>query len=115
LYQGWYWTNVETWNGAKSDNYNGDLQNNGADLLVARDVPDGYYAINLFDTYGDGMCCDNGNGSFVLKQLVNEQEENVIASVGNFRSHKSVEFLIDNGTVQLTTAMDEEKNEMIEE
>jgi hypothetical protein len=110
LYQEWYWTNVETWKGKQqsTNDNNGDFDNNGNELLVTRDLPEGHYAINVFDLYGDGMCCDNGNGSFVVKEFVTEQEENIIASGGNFRSYTSVEFLVVNGAVQLTT-MKEEK------
>ena len=114
MYDGYYWTNVETWKGTKSDNYNADLDALGADLLVTRDLPDGHYAINVFDLLGDGMCCDNGIGSIVVKEIVNEQEENVIWAGGNFRSHTFMEFSVVNGAVQLTI-LDEEIHDIIED
>jgi hypothetical protein len=102
LYEGGYWTNVETWRGAESSNYDADLDGLGADLIVTRDLPDGQYAINVFDLLGDGMCCDNGIGTFEVVEIVNEHEENVIWAGGNFRSHASMEFSVVNGAVQVT-------------
>jgi len=41
---------------------------------------DGCYTFEITDSYGDGICCSSGNGSYVLESL----EGDIIASGGDF-------------------------------
>jgi hypothetical protein len=43
-------------------------------------LPDGCYELVIFDSYGDGMCCSYGNGSFTLRDAQNT----ILASGGSF-------------------------------
>lgn len=53
-------------------------------------LPYGCYALNLYDSYNDGMCCGSGQGSY---QLVNANGA-VIASGGQFSNFKSHSFCL---------------------
>jgi hypothetical protein len=65
------------------------------------DVPlpaDGCYTFEIYDYYGDGICCAYGNGSYSVKNLSNNQ---TILSGGEFQ-------VTDNGKFnQVATAIDE--------
>lgn len=54
-------------------------------------LPYGCYILNMYDTYADGMCCGNGQGSY---ELVDDQG-NVLASGGRFNNLKSTNFCVD--------------------
>jgi len=43
-------------------------------------LPDGCYCFNIYDDFGDGICCTNGNGSYLLM----DQFGNTLASGGSF-------------------------------
>ena len=43
-------------------------------------LPDGCYCFNIYDDFGDGMCCTNGNGSYLLI----DSYGNTLASGGPF-------------------------------
>lgn len=46
------------------------------------------YSFSIFDSYGDGICCSWGNGSYNLE----DENGNVIISGGNFSNSESVVF-----------------------
>lgn len=50
-------------------------------------IPDGCYTLYIYDTYGDGMCCEYGNGSFTVTY-----DNNEVATGGQFRSVYSTSF-----------------------
>lgn len=54
---------------------------------------DGCYDFTIFDSYGDGICCSYGNGSY---QLVDDAN-NVLASGGSFGSSESTNFCLSSG------------------
>lgn len=59
--------------------------------LIVRDtlcVPDGCYTFTMFDSYGDGMCCDYGPGSYTLK----DADGNMLAQGGEFTLAKMTDF-----------------------
>jgi len=66
--------------------YSNDTTNTKAMCLV-----DGDYNFEITDSYGDGICCNSGNGSF--KIVVNNKS---LASGGEFQKVKSVSFKIGN-------------------
>lgn len=43
-------------------------------------LPDGCYCFNVYDDFGDGICCGNGNGSYLLT----DSYGNTLASGGSF-------------------------------
>lgn len=56
-------------------------------------LADGSYQFTILDSYGDGICCSSGNGSYVLK---NDQE--IIASGGEFQASQSTSFTLGSTT-----------------
>lgn len=50
----------------------------------------GCYTFTVYDSYGDGMCCSQGNGSFSLK----DENNLVIASGGTFTSQAATNFCL---------------------
>ncbi|CDT29084.1 Endonuclease I [Vibrio coralliirubri] len=60
-------------------------------------LADGSYTLEVSDSYGDGMCCSVGNGSYSLS--VNGT---VVASGGDFQASQSTEFTIGSSTTSPT-------------
>ncbi|MEZ9267009.1 endonuclease [Vibrio splendidus] len=63
--------------------------NNEVEMCLA----DGSYTLEVSDSYGDGMCCSVGSGSYSLS--VNGT---VVASGGDFQASQSTEFTIGGST-----------------
>lgn len=53
-------------------------------------LPDGCYTFNIYDSYGDGICCSYGNGWY---KVANSNGE-TLASNGNYDTHESKSFCI---------------------
>jgi len=51
------------------------------------------YTFTIHDSYGDGICCSYGNGSY---RLVNDSDGTVLASGGSFQSSESTNFCLNN-------------------
>ncbi len=63
----------------------------GADGTVVTEeicVTDGCYTFEIFDAFGDGICCEYGNGSYVLRDAGN----NTLAQGGAFASNEATDF-----------------------
>lgn len=71
------------------DNYGS--QSSGSTLNITKTLPDGCYNLIMKDSYGDGMCCTYGNGSFLF---TNNATNNTITSGGSFQSTDSKSFCI---------------------
>jgi len=69
------------------------------------DIPDGCYTLYVDDSYGDGICCQYGNGSF---QLLDNNGAQVGYSNGNFGFYDYIEFCVTNNIV---TFQREEKDD----
>ena len=54
-------------------------------------LTDGCFSFNIFDSYGDGICCDFGNGSYTL---TDNATNSVLASGGNFGSEEATGFCL---------------------
>jgi len=54
-------------------------------------LPDGCYTFSIFDSYGDGICCGFGNGSYTL---VNTANGTVLASGGQFGTSDHTPFCV---------------------
>ena len=53
-------------------------------------LPDGCYTFNIYDSYGDGICCSYGDGWYSLKNAAGE----TLAANGNYDTHESKSFCI---------------------
>ena len=58
---------------------------------------DGCYEFNIYDSFDDGMCCEHGNGSFVL---TNDSGE-VLFEGGEFESNALHAFAIEGNTTPI--------------
>jgi hypothetical protein len=58
-------------------------------------LPAGCYTFTISDSYGDGMCCDNGNGSYTI----GNPQQGQLASGGTFAYTASASFCVDLSTV----------------
>jgi hypothetical protein len=61
-------------------------------LEVSKCLPYGCYTIKIWDAYGDGMCCDHGEGYFEFLG----QDGNVLVSAGDFGGIKHFYFCLEN-------------------
>ncbi len=63
------------------------------------DLPDGCYEIDLLDAYGDGMCCDYGNGGL---EVLDADGQSLVTFDGNFGTYELVQFCVENGQARIT-------------
>ena len=56
-------------------------------------LPDGCYDYIIYDDYGDGICCDYGNGAYTLTDINGQ----VLASGGQFTSIETTNFCLNTG------------------
>lgn len=68
-------------------NYNGGSPDVDVDLIL----PDGGYYLTVNDSFGDGVCCEYGMGSYALTTGVNE----TLASGAEFGTSETTAFCID--------------------
>jgi hypothetical protein len=73
---------------ASGGNYGGFSSGTAIDESIC--VPEACYTFEIFDSYGDGICCGFGNGSYTLTDV----EGNVLASGGNFGSSQATDFCL---------------------
>src|SRR5690606_8992806 len=75
---------------ASGGTYNGSP---GATISEIKCLPAGCYSFTIIDSYGDGMCCTYGNGSYSLKGA----SGNTIASGGSFGLTETTSFCVGSG------------------
>ena len=63
-------------------------------------LPDGCYALNVNDSFGDGICCQYGDGSYTL-----EVEGIVVATGGDFGDSETVNFCTGNDVAGCTDVL----------
>ena len=78
------------------NNYGGRAP--GSTINISKTLNDGCYTLIVRDSYGDGMCCSYGNGSYTL---TNSTNNTIIASGGSFGSSQSTSFCITNGKLSV--------------
>ncbi len=85
------WEILDNSNGivARGGPYNGET--GGSVLLLNETLADGCYTFVIRDSYGDGICCSYGNGSYTL---TNTETGEVLASGGDFNASESTAFCI---------------------
>jgi hypothetical protein len=54
-------------------------------------LTDGCFSFNIFDSYGNGICCGHGNGSYVL---TDNATNTVLANGGSFDSQETTAFCL---------------------
>lgn len=64
-------------------------QPDGSRLEIKRNLPVGCYQLRFFDSFGDGICCRFGRGSYTLSD-----NEGVLASGGVFRRRDFTDFCV---------------------
>lgn len=70
-------------------------QPDGSTVSVDVSLADGCYTFTIFDSYGDGICCSYGNGSYVVA----DDCGTLLASGGSFGSSEATSFCIGSGPV----------------
>ncbi|MCK8521578.1 M12 family metallo-peptidase [Aquimarina sp. D1M17] len=85
----WQITNATNQTVASGGTYGS--QPDGSTLTITECLAPGTYTFTLNDSYGDGICCAYGNGSYTLVS-----QGNTIASGGQFGSSESTTFTIGN-------------------
>lgn len=71
---------------ASGGNYTGQTQ-----ATITNCLPNGCYTLTVNDSFGDGLCCQYGNGSYTLTH-----QGEVIASGSTFTSTQSTSFCLNN-------------------
>lgn len=74
---------------ASGGNYGSQVQ--GSTLNINRTVPAGCYSFVINDSFGDGMCCQYGNGAYRLTRL---DSGNMVTSGGNFNATQTRNFCL---------------------
>ena len=70
-------------------------QPDGSTVVEDICLVDGCYTFTIFDSYGDGICCAYGNGSYSLND-----GSTVLASGGSFGSSEATNFCLGGGDTQ---------------
>ncbi len=68
-----------------------DTEPQGGSKTISFCLDPGCYTFTIKDSYGDGMCCDYGSGSY---SLVEDDTQNVLASGGSFASIEETDFCV---------------------
>ncbi|PHN04427.1 zinc-dependent metalloprotease [Flavilitoribacter nigricans] len=71
-----------------------DKKKSGAIMRDTFCLPDGCYNFMMLDEDGDGICCEYGQGSFILKNASNQ----TLASGGDFEYESGTDFCLPDGT-----------------
>ena len=67
-------------------------QSDGSTVTENFNLNDGDYTFTITDTYGDGICCSYGNGSYSLQS----SDGTTVAQGGNFTSSDVTEFCVES-------------------
>ncbi|WP_378187966.1 reprolysin-like metallopeptidase [Aquimarina sp. W85] len=68
-------------------------QPDGSTISIVECLEDGTYTFTLSDSYGDGICCQYGNGSYELSTATS-----ILASGGSFGSTESTTFTLNSNS-----------------
>lgn len=70
-------------------------QADGSTININTVLPTGCYSLIIKDSYGDGICCGYGSGSYTLTDTTTNQ---VLASGGSFNSSDTTSFCVGGAT-----------------
>lgn len=73
-------------------------------------IPDGCYNFTIFDSYGDGMCCSYGNGSYNFTTT----DGTVLASGGAYGSSETTNFCLSAGSREVIRVNRQKARETIQ-
>ncbi|MCG8700081.1 MAG: PKD domain-containing protein, partial [Bacteroidales bacterium] len=65
----------------------------GQTINKSWNLPKGKYTFTINDSYGDGICCSEGNGSYTLKDGCND----ILKSGGSYGKSERFTFCVENG------------------
>lgn len=85
-------------------------QADGASINLQGCFFDGCYDFTIFDSYGDGMCCTYGNGSYSLT----DADGNVLAAGNTFGASETTNFCLPAGTRQATATSRRQNRESLQ-
>lgn len=74
-------------------------QPDGSTITITNGLFAGCYTLTIKDTYGDGMCCTVGNGSYRLTDTTGA----VLATGGSFATTSTTSFCVGTKTSQIVT------------
>ncbi|MBR9920317.1 MAG: T9SS type A sorting domain-containing protein [Bacteroidetes bacterium] len=77
----------------------------GSTVVEVNCLNDGCYDFTIFDSFGDGICCAYGNGSYLLE----DASGNTLASGGAFGSSETTNFCL-SSTPSLSVSITDETN-----
>jgi len=105
------WELVDDSNGLVIEN-GGPYQdgNNGQIINKTWSLDDGDYTYYIDDSYGDGICCDYGNG---WAKILNASNQVIAQSDGNFGSYDVLFFTVDNGVVSFKSEEKDQKSAFV--
>ncbi len=78
-------------------------QPDGSTLEIPLCIEAGCYTFTIKDSYGDGICCSYGNGSYSLSR---DSDGSVLASGGSFGSAEATDFCLNTNNAYTTNAQD---------
>jgi endonuclease I len=70
------------------------VQQANSTINITKKLRDGCYKLVFKDSYGDGMCCSYGNGSY---DLYDDRNNSLLVSGGNFNYQRTDNFCISGG------------------
>ena len=70
-------------------------------------LPDGCYELDIYDSFGDGICCDYGNG----QMQIYDGSSIIASSDGQFGTYELVQFCVEDGVGRL---IKQERDEKVE-
>ena len=82
------------------DSGSGYTQNNGTSIDINMTLPEDCYTFSFYDSYGDGICCTQGNGSYSLK---NNTTGNTLTSGAAFATTDTKNFCLSSSASKTTT------------
>jgi len=90
-----------------------ESQPDGSTITIPNCLDTGCYTFIIKDSYGDGMCCSYGNGSFTLTE---DATGTVLASGGSFTYTSSTNFCVGGATnTYNVTGIEDTNTDLIEE
>jgi hypothetical protein len=82
------YTEQESWDPLE---YSGFSSAPADDLVVTLELSSGDYSFKFYDSWGDGICCEHGAGSYTI---TNENKPDQVITGGDFESEDEAEFSV---------------------
>ena len=86
------WTITDAGGGVVASGGTYDSQPDGSTVVESACLTEGCYTLTISDTFGDGICCDYGTGSYTLTS----SDGTVLASGGEFGASEASGFCIES-------------------